>query len=70
MFAKRTGGVGKVRAAVEAKRGDPALYTREPAAAQAGADRASAARVELDAAEERWLELEEKREAIAAAKGR
>ena len=49
---------------------DPGLYARDPAAAQAAAERTAAARAELDAAEERWLELEEKREAIAAAKAR
>ncbi|GGB23473.1 ATP-binding protein [Tistrella bauzanensis] len=67
---KRMAVLEKELAALAAKMGDPALYTRDPAAAQAAADRASAARAELDAAEERWLELEEKREAIAAAKGR
>jgi ATP-binding cassette subfamily F protein uup len=52
------------------KMADPGLYARDPAAAQAAAERTAAARAELDAAEERWLELEEKREAIAAAKAR
>jgi ATP-binding cassette subfamily F protein uup len=54
---------GKI-AALEAGLADPGLYTRDPA----GFDRLSraleAARTQLGAAEEEWLELEERREAL------
>ena len=52
---------------IEAALADPALYQRDPAkAAQAGA-LLTRKRDELHAAEERWLELEEKRAALGGA---
>ena len=49
-------------AGLEADLADPNLYSRDPARFQKFAARADAARAELEAAEERWLELEAKRE--------
>ena len=49
-------------AKLEAELADPGLYARDAARFRAGADRADSARTELEAAEERWLELETKRE--------
>jgi ATP-binding cassette subfamily F protein uup len=46
---------------------DPGLYGRDSAAFEAAAGRLEEARTELEAAEARWLELEEKREALSAA---
>jgi len=55
-------------ATLEAEIADPALYTRNPARLTEAAARIDAARAELATAEDRWLELETKREA-AGAKG-
>jgi ATP-binding cassette subfamily F protein uup len=52
-------------ARLEADLADPSLYTRDPARFQKFAARADAARAELESAEERWLELEAKREEAA-----
>jgi ATP-binding cassette subfamily F protein uup len=54
-------------AELEGRLADPGLYGRDPAAFEAAAERLEAARAELEAAEARWLELEEKREALSAA---
>jgi ATP-binding cassette subfamily F protein uup len=45
-------------AALEAKLADGGLYARDPRAFEAASERLSAARIEHDAAEHRWLELE------------
>ncbi len=52
-------------AALDEKLGDPNLYTRDPALFDKTMKAADAARAQLAAAEEEWLELEEKREALA-----
>jgi ATP-binding cassette subfamily F protein uup len=52
-------------AELEGRLADPGLYGRDPAAFDAAAARLEAARAELEAAEARWLDLEEKREALA-----
>ncbi|WP_269713937.1 ABC-F family ATP-binding cassette domain-containing protein [Caulobacter sp. NIBR2454] len=52
-------------AALDEKLGDPNLYTRDPATFDKTMKAADAARAQLAAAEEEWLELEEKREALA-----
>ncbi|OAN54082.1 elongation factor 3 [Paramagnetospirillum marisnigri] len=52
-------------ARLEADLADPALYSRDPAKFQKFAARVDAARAELESAEERWLELEAKREEAA-----
>ncbi len=52
-------------ALLDEKLGDPNLYTRDPAAFDKTMKAADAARAQLAAAEEEWLELEEKREALA-----
>ena len=52
--------------ALERKLADPGLYGRDRAAFESTSQRLEAARHELAAAEERWLELEEKRESLAA----
>jgi ATP-binding cassette subfamily F protein uup len=57
--------LGTEIAKLEKELGDPSLYSRDPARFQKLAARADAARAELDAAEERWLELEAKREEAA-----
>ena len=49
------------------KLADPELYHRDPDAFQRWSDELEAARGELDRAETRWLELEERRERLAAA---
>ncbi len=54
-------------ARVEAQLADPGLYRRDPAVFEAAAARLQAARAEREAFEERWLELEGRREALAAA---
>jgi ATP-binding cassette subfamily F protein uup len=58
----RIDGLGTEIARLEADLGDPGLYSRDPARFQKFAARADAARVELAEAEERWLELEARRE--------
>jgi ATP-binding cassette subfamily F protein uup len=52
-------------AELEGRLADPSLYGRDPDAFDRSARRLEAARAELEAAELRWLELEEKREALA-----
>ena len=54
-------------AALEAKLADPGLYSRDPAAFEAATRELAAKRGELAGAEERWLELEARREAFALA---
>ena len=54
-------------AGLEQALADPALYGRDRAGYEAKAARLAAAKRELAAAEERWLELEGKREALEAA---
>src|SRR5215472_3530072 len=54
-------------AALEQALADPALYGRDRAGYEAKAARLATAKRELAAAEERWLELEGKREALDAA---
>ena len=60
--------LGEEIARLEARLADPGLYGREPAEFEAAAARLEAARTERAASEERWLELEERREALAAAR--
>ncbi|MDH3472930.1 MAG: ATP-binding cassette domain-containing protein [Rhodospirillales bacterium] len=48
---------------------DPGFYERDPAAFEAAATKLETRRGALTAAESRWLELEERREALAAAPG-
>ena len=52
-------------AQVETRLADPELYGRDPAGFEAAAARLRAARAEREALEERWLELEDRREALA-----
>ena len=52
-------------AALEVRLADPGLYARDPKAFDAAMTRLGAARAELEAAELEWLELEERREALA-----
>jgi ATP-binding cassette subfamily F protein uup len=47
---------------------DPELYTRDPKKFARTSDRMTAAASELEAAEERWLELEARREALEEAR--
>ena len=54
-------------AALEQALADPTLYGRDRAGYEAKAARLATAKRELAAAEERWLELEGKREALEAA---
>ena len=51
--------------ALEARLDDAGLYARDRKAFDAATHRLSAARDELARAEEEWLELEERREALA-----
>ena len=51
--------------ALEARLEDAGLYARDPKGFDAIMHRLTAARAELAAAEEEWLELEERREALA-----
>jgi ABC transport system ATP-binding/permease protein len=53
-------------AALEAALADPGLYARDPAAFTRANAALEAARAQLAAAEEEWLDLEERREALAA----
>ncbi len=53
-------------AALERRLADPGLYGRDRAAFDSATQRLEAARHELAGAEDRWLELEEKRESLAA----
>ena len=55
---------------LERKLADPGLYARDRAAFDAASARLAEARQELQGAEDRWLELEEKREQLAAGSGR
>ena len=50
---------------LEEKMGDPEFYTRDPNGFAKASDRIGAARDELDEVEMEWLEIEEKREALA-----
>ena len=52
------------RDALEARLADPALYERDRAAFDEATRRIGAVRERLEAAEERWLELEMRREAL------
>ncbi|HTO79811.1 MAG TPA: ABC transporter ATP-binding protein, partial [Methylocystis sp.] len=52
------------RAALEALLADPALYAKDPKKFAAAGARLEAAQIELAEAEERWLELEIRREEI------
>ena len=54
-----------VVAALEAELGDPDLYARDPEAFNRKSTRIGTARDELDAIEMEWLEIEEKRDALA-----
>jgi ATP-binding cassette subfamily F protein uup len=58
------------RCALEAALADPGLYARDAAAFQRTAARLDAARAELAAAEERWLEIELAAEQAAQARAR
>jgi ATP-binding cassette subfamily F protein uup len=51
-------------ATLESKLADPNLFTRDPKAFEQAASRLTAARSDLAKAEEQWLELEMKREAL------
>jgi ATP-binding cassette subfamily F protein uup len=51
-------------ASLEAKLADATLFTRDPKAFEQSASRLTAARADLAASEEQWLELELKREAL------
>lgn len=51
-------------AAMEARLADPGLYGRDPAGFQKLSQELDAARAGLAAAEEEWLALEERREAL------
>jgi ATP-binding cassette subfamily F protein uup len=53
-------------AAHEARLADPNFYSRDPSGFDATMKALDAARAKLDAAEEEWLEIEAKREALAA----
>ena len=53
-------------AAIEAHLSDDAAFARDPAAYQAAAARLSAARAEKSAAENEWLDIEHRREQLAA----
>ncbi len=55
-------------AALEARLADPGLYRRDPAAFETATRGLVAKRGALSAAEERWLELEARREALALAR--
>ncbi|HCE21791.1 MAG TPA: elongation factor 3, partial [Hyphomonas sp.] len=52
---------------LEAKMGDPELYTRDPDAFAKASARIGAARDEIDMIEMEWLEIEEKRESLSGA---
>ncbi len=60
----RIDGLGDEIAALERKLADPGFYGKDRKAFDATTLRLEAARAELAAAEERWLELEEKRESL------
>jgi ATP-binding cassette subfamily F protein uup len=60
LLAKAPGDI----AALEGKLGDPGLYARDPAGFDKVMKALDAARAQLAAAEEEWLALEEKREAL------
>lgn len=53
-------------AALEARLAEPDLFAREPAAFSTAAQRLEAARAELGAGESEWLEIEMRRDALAA----
>jgi ATP-binding cassette subfamily F protein uup len=56
-------------AAHEAALADPALYGRDPAAFRRRSEQLDAARAELAAGEDEWLELESLRESLAQSRG-
>ncbi|MGE5547198.1 MAG: ABC-F family ATP-binding cassette domain-containing protein [Solirubrobacterales bacterium] len=62
----RMDALGAEIARLEADLADPGLYSRDPARFQKSAARLDGAREDLAAAEERWLELEAKREELGA----
>ncbi len=66
----RIDGLTDELARLERKLADPDLYARDRAAFETVSARLAEARRELEAAEERWLELEEKPEQLAAGSGR
>ena len=70
LLPERIEALGAEIAALEARLADPDLYARDPDAFAAATARLTEAQSELAASEERWLALELKREAIAAARGR
>ena len=65
LLPARIDGLHAEIAALEGKLADPALYGRDPKAFADVAGRLDALRTDLAAAEERWLELEMKREELA-----
>jgi ATP-binding cassette subfamily F protein uup len=64
---QRIEALGREIVALEHQLADGGLYQRDRAAFEAATERHEEARRALDAAETRWLELEEKRVALAAA---
>ncbi len=66
LLAKKIEDLGKEIATLEKRLADTALFARDPATFQVSADRMTAAVAERASAEERWLELEMKREELAA----
>jgi ATP-binding cassette subfamily F protein uup len=63
---QRLADLGGEVARLEERLSDAGLYGRDPAGFSVATERLDAARAELEAAELRWLELEEKREAAVA----
>ena len=61
---ERIAALEKTIVANEALLADAGLFTRDPAAYNKAVSVLQAARNDLEAAEERWLELEEMREAL------
>ncbi|MDX1709644.1 MAG: ATP-binding cassette domain-containing protein [Rhodovibrionaceae bacterium] len=55
--------------ALERKLADPEFYNRDPDGFHAATEELNSARAALDAAETRWLELEERRESLAVGGG-
>jgi ATP-binding cassette subfamily F protein uup len=53
-------------AALEAQLADPALFARDPSAYEATAAKLQAARTRLEQSESEWLDIESRREALAA----
>jgi ATP-binding cassette subfamily F protein uup len=61
----RIAGLEQEIGGIERELADAALYSRDPERFQARTRRLETARAELEAAETRWLELEEKRESLS-----